>query len=563
MLDLKKIFEISRERHRNHLDRAKKNPKAKQSKIDQRRNQPIHERLCYAAMGVSDQIELSNDAFALVCAAPEILMPAIRDMAFGPYRKQNKKKPSDSEPPEVLKKYHRDFSNQGNDKEKEKYSLENGQKLLNDIKSKKIKKSLLCHGLSPSSDTILLFAEIGRVARINYALGLEKIEVMLADASWIRHNRSIAKLFSSPKSFENELRLCQDKRIRLYKAIGLDAEVFSVPNARKKKNIKEGVVLRAVLVEKAKSYRALASTIWGDKVLLNSDTKTKAHVGRHLNSAKNRPENFPCHMKTLLSFEKSASALETSLKGELTIIRTLFDLFSTLEVDVFVYYFAQFAAQEKYDNYLKTAPISETKFDKPFRLNREVFASAINPNHTKKKKKKSYHNIYLPQYSLGKHEILPYTSVSGDIAKNNIKRENMNEQVIWIDDVSEKERVKIRRIIRETEVSQRNRLVSDLMSFCHVCVSQTEADQTATAKLQEAIKSLDENISNQIFEDQLEDYNRVFSDWIKSIATAESFVPFHILPYLWDETEWNDDRLDGCANFIVALNLYVQSISDF
>ena len=81
--------------------------------------------------------------------------------------------------------------------------------------------------------------------------------------------------------------------------------------------------------------------------------------------------------------------------------------------------------------------------------------------------------IYCPQYKLGKFEILPYTSVSGDVVKKG-NVEEFKSQTILIDDSYDNKLDKIIGVLTTTETQHKNRLLSDLLSFIHFLFQNIE-----------------------------------------------------------------------------------------
>ncbi|MCV6587553.1 MAG: hypothetical protein OIF57_00800 [Marinobacterium sp.] len=354
--------DAAQKRHQAEIEKAYLAKNVDKARIERRRNELYHERLARACLGISNSAEVSNTMYSAIAATPEILFTKMHYLGWGEARKQ---KNSNEISPTLLRSYVDAFS------EELKIS-----KLPTDtdIASSNITKSLICHGLSPMADTILLLADLGRSIRISYALGITEVEVLLADATWMKHNRSINQLFERSE-FMDQLRVYQDKRARLYKALNINHRVFIVSDYDKTDNaIKEKALKNA-----ADDYRKLAAAIWGESVLEKQNPETKRLIGRSFNGLGKRDIiSLPAHIRALSKFDKFCKSFESSLADELAILRTISKLFGTFDEDIFIYYFAQYFAQLNYNNYIKIAPFSENGFDKPFEQNKEHFNAFIN-----------------------------------------------------------------------------------------------------------------------------------------------------------------------------------------
>ena len=190
--------------------------------------------------------------------------------------------------------------------------------------------------------------------------------------------------FDNNKIFLDQLRVCIDKRKMLYKALNLKYTTFGITDyGENDTHIKKSDILNA-----AKKYRELATVLWGKESLCKQNASQKAIIGKSFNGLNKKSlSNLPDYLNILLGFNKIGSSLESALTDELAILRTLSELFSTFEEEVFIYYFAQYFAQSKYNNYLKMAPYSEVKFDSPFEKKSSHFNTFINTNEDVRKRK--------------------------------------------------------------------------------------------------------------------------------------------------------------------------------
>lgn len=563
MLEISKVIKQSNERFNQEVFNAENAKKIDHARLHRRRNETYFSRLTKACLPSLTNIELSDPCYSFCVACPELLFSKMYYLCWGQGRKQTNPEQS---APQLLDEYNSLFINTTN--------VAHFVDLLSYTKKQIKPSSLICHGLSPTSDTLLLLADIGRNIRISYALGVSEINVMLADLSWIKHNRSINQLMSK-KDFLNSLRICLDKRKRLYRALGFKYKVFGINNfGREDLNIN-----RTALEKLTAEFRQLAQTLWGEQSLQPHDQQIKKIIGKKLYGM--RPDErgqLPSYIDTLVSYQNLAESLERELESQLGILRTVSELFSTFDEEIFFYYFAQFFAQQKFNNYFKIAPISEIKFDLPFETQKVHFlsvtttkanSSTSSENNkpykkiTKQSSQKTCFNFYFPQYKLGKYELLPYTSISGDVIKKRLTVDEFLSSTILIEDSYENKIEKIIGVITETPIPCLNRLVSDLLSFIHflmICPSI----QSKTKILEHSIIRLDPQIAEQIFsvEDTPNNYSVIFADWLKAIDKEGALPPFHIIPYLWEDADWNKDKIQALSQLTIELIRLVNEICD-
>ncbi|WP_417915016.1 hypothetical protein [Candidatus Electronema sp. JM] len=540
-------IETAQGRFREEIERALKGKEADPARINRRKNEQYHERLTRSCLGVDMKSELNDSLYALAVAIPEGLISKMYFLAWGDARKQ---KQTDATPNQLMKSYSEAFS----------FSYKVRTKNLVDIiKDGKIDKSLVCHGLSPESDTILVLAELGRSVRLTKALGLKTIEILLADISWVKYNRSISQKFDNNKTFLDKLRVCIDKRKRLYRALNLNYTTFGITDYGEN----DSYIKKTSILQATTKYRELAKVLWGERALYGQDSKIRTIIGKQFNVlGKKDLQDIPEYLQVLLNFDEFGNALETSLRDELAVLRTLSNLFSTFEEEIFIYYFAQYFAQRKYNNYLKIAPYSEIKFDEPFKENHAHFNKFIKTEHHNDDSIESS-NIYFPQYRLGKYEILPYTSISGDVIRKNIDIDQFYSETILLEDSSPAETEKILQVLKDTPVEHRNRLMSDILSFLHFLFSTSSIEKYRYDKIKNCIKRLNENIFDQIFSSEtINSYNQIFPDALKAIADKSVVLPFHIIPYSWTDDIWTQERYIMCTELIQEILTVVNEICE-
>ncbi len=538
MLNIIDIVKYTEEKISKQIDSAVNTVKEEEkTRVARRKSEAYFNVLVRASLGVSQGIEIDTRLQALCVAAPEFLFSGIFKLGYGKSR-HNKKSIDDSVAPQLLKSYYKEFENDA--------ILKEPVKLVEAIKNNTINKALLCHGLSACNDTILLLADIGRSVRISYALGLQNFEIMLADVSWIKHNRSLNRIYNSTKEFVDELRVCLDKRKRLYEVLNLNYTAFGISEKINNKCY----ISRKNLASKMSKWRDLANVIWGENVLDAHSIEVKRAIGTTFDKINLKKENkyLTNAFKMLLSVNNEVpKKLEEMLRSELSALRTISDLFSTFDEDIFMYYFAQYFAQSQYTNYLKIANISEKKFDEPFSKKSSDFSVLVGSNDVLSSSVEINrdHQLYLPWYQLGKLKLLSYTSTSGDVLKNYDENEKVNldkfsAATILLDDYGNEKIKKIEEIILNTPIEHRNRLVSDILSFIRLLLKNDIPDE-----LKKYILELSKDIGNQMVstENDIETSKTIYSDWLQSIGKNDAVMPFHLIPYFWEEEDWTDKKI--------------------
>lgn len=557
MLNLSSIIKQAEARFQNELEDADRSKGVDKARIERRNNETYFTRVTRACLPRPENYELTDTCYSLCVAVPELLFSKMYYLGWGQGRKQ---KDVEQDAPILMSEYREMFN--------DSTQLKDIKTLVDEIRKKSINYSLICHGLSPTADTLLLLADIGRSLRISYALGIMDVQVLLADISWMKYNRSIRQLMDANK-FIDKLRICIDKRQRLYNAIGLSYRVFGISDY----GSPESNINKTDLEKRAKSFRQLAEVLWGEKSLNPHDSQMKNIIGTSLHGIKRGDSNHPPYISTLISFENVASALEKALENQLNVLRTISSLFSTFDEEIFIYYFAQYYAQKRYDRYLKIAPHSESKFDGPFNTLSRDFdlltrsKSKTTPENEVRKESSdttdiNFH-IYLPQYKLGYYEILPYTSVSGDVIRNDVPLSEFLDRSILLDDAYNSNIDKIFRVVSETPIPSRNRIIADLLSFIHILSNKAPTVKDRSTLIR-CIAELNIAIADQLFSkvDSSSDYQDIYASWLKAIQSEKSTPPFHIIPYLWEEKDWDENRLRNSSVMINELLQIVRAITE-
>lgn len=565
MLELNKIIEYCNKLHEEEVNSTANNDSVKdKARIERRKNETYFTRLTRASLGISQNLDLSDDVYSLLAALPEAIFPKMYVIGWGKKRRKSIQKPdektnsadestSELEAPKLLLDYAKNYGKE--------FVINKVDQVIKQLNEKKLEYALICHGLSPTSDTILLLADIGRSVRVSNAIRLRKQKVLLADVSWIKYNRSINQLFKK-REFLDQLRVCLDKRKRLYRALGLEYKVFGISDFEQD----EHILVKSEIINHTKEFRELAKLLYGKKALEPLKSKEiKQVIGKSLGQIPSKLEiHLPPTIRALIKLKnkKVGYALEEVLDTDLKILRTVSELFSSFDEDIFVYYFAQYFAQTYFKDYIKIAPISETKFDQPFLMHSEHFSKITSKEKEQKGESDQLAYVYCPQYKLGGLNLLPYCSISGDVLKKSIPVEELLNGTILLADSYENEVEKIIGVLTKTETVHRNRLISDIFSFVH------HMYQTLPIKNKEIlfnkIEPISAQIANQIASenDTPDKYCIIFSEWIKAIDKPNAAIPFHLIPYFWEDEDWDLDRIKNVSEFIITLLEIVNNICD-
>jgi hypothetical protein len=438
-----------------------------------------------------------------------------------------------------------------------------------------ISNILIAHGLSPVSDSIALLADIGRATRTARCFNL-KVEVLLADISWMSSNRSIRQFNTlTQEDIDNGLRICLDKRRRLYDSLEFKPKVKEItPYARKNK------IYYDKLVTISNYYKTLAAELWGKETIGSLAIESIKRISKPLYSLNPKDNSLPEHMKVFAQFPGVLKKMEEGLEDHLEILRSIAKHFNSFDEEIFTYFFAQYYAQDEFrGKSLKISPISETKFDKPFDdLDKyfqtwgeghtldELLASGIKSISSEKK----LSAIYLPQYQIGDFEVLPYASLSQDISRHPSKDHELIKSELICLDYEQSESV-IYDIIEKTPIIHRNRLFADLSSFILYCSTVFGEDyinqisQKVYGKNLSQVFQLVSEKCMKVFEHESNCYRsgnlkEVWKTWITNIEseTQENYIyiPLHIYLLLLDNEDWNDENIK--ISYYYILNICIE-----
>lgn len=566
MLPLYDLAEWSRQRAKGRLQ-TRPEKVARASKMFADIHQLFHERLIDACKRVSDNPSGVPDI--LFVALPERLLGKTAYLCIGDVRQPLR---SGTKPPEIREETVaclRSYDEMG--RQTSFANLESPGTLTH------LKHVLICHGLSPIGDSILLLAELGRAYRLSRCLGLP-MRVMLADISWMSSNRSIRQFESLDKdTVDNGLRVCLDKRRRLYEALEISPDLREISPYDRAKTI-SGQKLEKI----SQHYNAFAAAVWGCSSEGPLTREQVSLISASLDRAMTDPRsNIPDHMKAFAQHPRALVALESELKAHLEILRTIAKQFNSFDPDVFKYFFAQYYGQDPYRGIgLKIAPISERRFDEPFDKLDEYFrawgeghsTASIIPD-LATKPKKTLAGAYLPQYQVGGLKFLPYTPLSLDAL--NLKfsgHREIIENMLSIDH-PDLPVVKITEVLKRTPLVQRNRLVGDLISFVQLCVERWSVSginahcrALGCNDFSEFLSKFPADMSGSFEQEtgltDAASVEEMWGTWLKTIETdtAPTYTPLHMFFYLLEESDWSDEMFLNAAQIVALARLSYQSV---
>ncbi len=430
---------------------------------------------------------------------------------------------------------------------------------------KQMKQLLLCHGLSPIGDSLLLLADLGRFFRTSNLVGIN-VHAMLADVSWMSSNRSIRQMESlDEKSIDTGLRVCLDKRRRLYESLAITVDIKEITSFDRASGI-SGRKLQAI----GDHYTGLVESIWGKCNLGRMDPGQIKTICSSLEQLPFRNKNdLPAHIRSLGQFPKALVALENELKPHLEILRMIARQFNTFDNEVFSYFFAQYYAQDKYrGTSIKIAPISERKFDEPYDELDQYFRAWGDGHSTtelvsgaiEEPVMKPMSAIYVPQYMLGRFSLLPYSPLSLDSVKS-AKRDHAEfSRDVCLLDIESFDLDALKKLIRHTPIVERNRLFADLLSFVIECtrrwggqIVDDIGESSGVGRFSNILECiaplLRESVERELELTRGEQFKEMWSVWLKALQTrpVPDYVPPHVIFYLFTEPDWTDERLSATA----------------
>lgn len=565
MLDLRAAARLARDRICDRLASAEKNEKTGMLRgaayIQQGSSFRFH-LIDALKKGGDERNSPSPAPDALFLAFPEKLLGKWHYLAYGPQR-QLKKEQTQNPTPSPIPSPSKDLVAW-----RTWDSLGAKTKITN-FATTQPRAVLLAHGLAAIEDSVLLLADIGRSSRAARAMNVP-LHILLADVSWVSHNRSLRKFDLSDQEIENGLRSCQSSRLRLYGGVGAESKVHAIVPYQKK-----GAISAQKIQMIAGHYMQLASNLWGaDKINTQTplDTTEVAAIGRQLQASLSNDSP----LQFLASFPGALPALETALSHHLNVVRTMAQRFRILSVDTFSYYFAQYYAQDEYrGTHVKIAPESERDFDEPydeldesFRLWGEGHEPTVDSKKSRlAKKKRRMAAVYLPQYSIADWQLLPYSPLSlyavshsgGSVAA-------VRERIILLSDCNKEHQPKVETLLRLTRersgVVQLNRLLADILSFVQAVIiargrgAVDAACRRISGDLDVHLASLHKQLPTSLPVECEPNVSTsgLWLAWLDAIdrETGLDYAPCHLLLSSLSDDDWSDERFTAASMLVLT-----------
>ncbi len=371
---------------------------------------------------------------------------------------------------------------------------------------------LLCHALSPYSESIGFYCDLGRVFRVAKGLKLP-MNVMLAGRQWAEYNWVVKDLKLSLNLTANE-----EWRVEIYRnLLGAETDVLTIDDVLK--------VYGVDVKRQANDYVSLLTKMFGPDI---SERKfTDVEVEDILSE-----ENFLFEIAKLSILRKEIQPIQTTIE---CVLRN----FKRADEETLTYFLTQYFHQSKYNGFIKLSMKREKDFDDSFRKIHNDFTNS-------KISHDDLIGLYLEDYKYGIHEgkhvtVHPYYFPSGTLYS--IYQKDLRSEVencIMISDFDKKE--KIFRILSGLTYFQRARIVSDLLSFGHAMTVRHYSVKDVIAKWFKKKGRADyyfyswETFTNKTNQDKLPQFisdwtNLIFTNW----AIRENFpIPYWFLPYFWD-----------------------------
>jgi hypothetical protein len=566
MLPLKAAAKLARERDHRRLDQAalQKDPLAPSVDLVQR-HRAFHEQLLDALRKFrGDASDSQAVPEGLLLAFPERLLSRWFYLAYGPLRERSgSAEPAKKDP---IQQHWKHWETVGQSTRFRNLTLRPPRTLL------------VAHGLSPIGDSILLLADLGRAARVALALGIP-VHVMLADVSWMSYNRSVRRTTLAEPQIEQGLRLCLDQRLRLYRALRFTYQVHPILSYAR-----DGAIHADKIRAIAQRYRDLIALLWGPALADSTGPLERTQLENILRPLpQSLSDSSP--LLPLADFPGGLHALEQSLQPHLEIIRSIARRFTTLSIDTFSYYFAQYYAQSGYrGSHTKIAVESELDFDEPFDaldLYFRAWGDGGTPDistskATRRPKRATLAGIYLPQYQLGSWRVLPYSALSLDAVVNcNGQSDIVLENLILVSDSTIESLPKVRAIASNTVVADSiswNRICGDLVSLL-IWIRRAHGrqllDKEAAALAFEPIELILDQIApglaKAVFTESEEeaDLPALWQTWLRNVERDEplGYWPSHLLIASMTPEDWSLTALEASAKLVVLTNAVVGGLS--
>lgn len=398
---------------------------------------------------------------------------------------------------------------------------------------------LLCHALSPYSESIGFYCDIGRAYRISRGLSIP-IKVMLANREWTNYNWVVNDL-----KLKNNLAPNEDWRKKVYsELLNVEADSRSIYELKNEFNIDIDSI--------AGEYVTLILKIFGGKADLKKYSDEE--IDKMLED-----KNFLFELAQLKILNKDIQPIITTIK---CVLRN----FKRVDLETFIYFLTQYYHQSRYNGYIKISMKREKDFD-------DSFIEIYNSNNSSQFKHENLIGLYLEDYKYGHKDGVhltahPYYFPSGTIYS--ICKDNIEEAVnscIMISDFNNKD--KIKKILGNLNYFQRARIVSDLLSFAHALSQKHEfARQKVSSWFKKnkpnyyfySWETFTNKSNNNLFSIFVNNWtNLVFTKW----ANHQNFpIPYWFLPYFWDNDNEESSSFVSIDDQVELVSLILTSANN-
>jgi hypothetical protein len=184
--------------------------------------------------------------------------------------------------------------------------------------------------------------------------------------------------------------------------------------------------------------------------------------------------------------------------------------------------------------------------------------------------------VYLPQYSIGDWDLLPYSPLSlGAVANSGGTVANVRDKVILLSDCNKDDKPKVETLLRATRdrsgVIQLNRLIADLLSFM-----QAVLIARGRGAVEAACRRIDGDLdaSLAVLHPQLVKClsiecepkvatNELWLSWLDAIDRDSSldYVPCHLLLTSLSYDDWTDERFGAAAELVLTATRLARDLS--
>jgi hypothetical protein len=398
-----------------------------------------------------------------------------------------------------------------------------------DTRVPKYESLFLCHALSPLTDSIALYCDLGRGFRLSKILGIGR-EVMLAGPSWSGYNWIVDELGLTVNLNRN-----QEWRHRLYKSLGYVVNDCDMPT----------------LGSQVDEYVNYVNTFYGKKFTLGKLSKEDILEFKDILN-KRRP------WSDMRSIMRDASSVEG-------VVRCVFENFNRLDAITFSYFLAQYWHQVVYDGKLKLATMRERTFDESFILIDELDAGRFRHREWKEKSHENIDVIYFGDYAFGSDErgkamsVHPYVFPSGRLyAISNKNIPQMASQCILADDYENTP--KIIKVFHAMPQSMKPKIISDMLSFIHG-VAQVTDDRKALSEVGRTMRDSslgDSSKSWELWTSREMDlsWQEYLVQWLECIFVSDLELSKRIVTPFWIEPyTWSQDQIDLIGPKILEIGM--------